>query len=46
MDSILLSAYRLAAPADGDPYGVLGTDLRAVAAVDAFGRPLSPTLAI
>jgi hypothetical protein len=45
-DSIVLSAGRLAAPADGDPYGVSRTDLWAVAAVDAIDRPFSPALAV
>jgi hypothetical protein len=45
-DSIALSAGRLAAPADGDPYGVSGTDLWAVAAVDALGRSVRQALAV
>jgi hypothetical protein len=36
----------LAAPAGGDPDGVGGTDLWAVAAVDAIDRPFSPALAV
>ena len=38
--------FRLPPPADSDGYGIFGTDLRAIAAVDAFGRPLSPALAV
>jgi hypothetical protein len=45
-DSMARSADRLAAPADADHYGVGGTDLQAVAAVDAIGRPVSQALAV
>ena len=45
-DSIVLSAGRLAAPADADHYGVGGTDIRAVTAVDAIDRPFRQTLAV
>jgi hypothetical protein len=36
----------LATPSDADHYGVIGTDLWAVAAVDAIGRPVSQALAV
>lgn len=43
---IALTAVRLAAPADGDPYGIGWTDLRAVAAVDALGRAVRQALPV
>lgn len=46
MDSTALPAGRLAAPADADHYGVGGTELLAVAAVDAIGRPMRQALAV
>jgi hypothetical protein len=36
----LTPSHYLATPADGDRYGIGWTDLRAVAAVDALGRPV------
>jgi hypothetical protein len=36
----------LATPSDADHYGVIGTDLWAVAAVDAIRRPVSQTLTV
>jgi len=44
--SIALSAGCLATPTDGDNYGVIGTDLRAIAAVDALCRPVRQGLAV
>ncbi len=45
-NSITLSAGLLSAPADGDPYCIVRTDIRAVAAVDAFCCPLRQALAV
>ena len=45
-DSIALSAVRLAAPANGDRYGIGWTDLRAVATVDALGRSVRQALPV
>jgi len=39
-------AIMLAAPADADHYGVVGTDLWAVAAVNAIGRPVRQALTV